>query len=218
MQLDLFNDILTTPQDKILVTALQDELPNTPVDKILFTGVGKINAAHALTRYLERHPDVRTVINYGTAGAAFGVTKGELIKCTTFVQGDMDCSLITEGPGVTYGDKDVFSNVLEFGTDGAICRTQDQFVTDLDALDLFQHLLEGRKFNCVDMEAYALAKVCVMMDRDFVCYKYISDDADEASDEEWEENVYKGEPLILNKLLDYGFKKYDSSTVKISNR
>lgn len=205
-QKDLFGSYWKEGNDYIVATALQSELPNSQLNRVLLTGVGKINAAHALTRFLERNPQVRTVINYGTAGAAHGVTKGELIKCTTFVQGDMDCSLITDGPGVTFADADKFSNVLNFGDDGFICRTQDQFVTNLETLDLFEKLLEGKKFNCVDMEAYALAKVCAMMDRDFICYKYISDDADSNADDEWEENVHKGEPLFYKALVDnHGF-------------
>lgn len=206
-QRDLFNMLRRENNDAVIVTALQAELPELLPEVILFTGVGKINATHVLTRYLERNPEIKTVINYGTAGAAYGVTKGELVRCTTFLQGDMDCSLITDGPGVTYADDQAVSGVLNFGSDGYVCRTQDQFVTDLHSLDLFQHLLEGRKFNCVDMEAYALAKVCAMMGRDFICYKYISDDADNNADDEWEENVAKGEPLFYEKLKEnHGYK------------
>ena len=113
-QKDLFGSYWKEGNDYIVATALQSELPNSQLNRVLLTGVGKINAAHALTRFLERNPQVRTVINYGTAGAAYGVTKGDLIRCTTFVQGDMDCSLITDGPGVTFADSDKFSNVLNF--------------------------------------------------------------------------------------------------------
>lgn len=206
MQKQLFPMLRYGMNDTLIVTALQSELPEAAPEVMLFTGVGKINATHALTQYLVRNKHIRRVINYGTAGAAYGVKKGELVKCTSFLQGDMDCSLITDGAGVTFADDKAVAGVLNFGTDGAVCRTQDQFVTDLDALDMFQHLLEGRKFNCVDMEAYALAKVCAYMDRDFICYKYISDDADSSADDEWEENVHKGEPLFYEALKEkHGF-------------
>ena len=207
MQTELFPVLRYGMNDTVVVTALQSELPEMAPEVILFTGVGKVNATHALTQYLVRNKHIRRVINYGTAGAAYGVKKGELVKWTTFLQGDMDCSLITDGPGVTFADDKAVAGVINFGTDGAVCRTQDQFVTDLDALDMFQHLLEGRKFNCVDMEAYALAKVCALMERDFICYKYISDDADSSADDEWEENVHKGEPLFYDILQkEHGFK------------
>lgn len=206
-QPELFPRLQNRMNDSIVVSALQTEIPQMAPDVVLFTGVGKVNAAHALTQYLVRNKHIKRVINYGTAGAAYGVKKGELIRCSTFIQGDMDCSLITDGPGVTFADQPAVAGVINFGTEGYICRTQDQFVTDLDTLDLFQELLEGRKFNCVDMEAYALAKVCALMDKDFICYKYISDDADSNADDEWEENVHKGEPLFYEALLNHGYTK-----------
>ena len=57
------------------------------------------------------------------------------------------------------------------------------------------------------MEAYALAKVCAMMDRDFICYKYISDDANDDADTEWKSNVANGEPMFYDILQkEHGFK------------
>lgn len=203
------NSLLAPDNSYIVVTALQSELPNMAPDKILFTGVGKVNAAYVLTRYLTAHPEVKTVINYGTAGKAYNVNKGELVKCTTFLQGDMDCGTLTGGPGITFGDKDIKSGALHFGDGGAICRTQDQFVTDLSVLDMFEHLVRYEKFNVVEMEAYALAKVCFEMERDFICYKYVSDDADTDDNGEWEENVAKGEPMFEKVLEEaHGFKRY----------
>jgi len=56
------------------------------------------------------------------------------------------------------------------------------------------------------MEAYALAKVCAMMERDFICYKYISDDANEDADNEWKTNVSNGEPKFYEILQrDHGY-------------
>src|SRR6056300_361969 len=128
IQTELFSHLRAPSENYIIVTALQSELPQCQPERILFTGVGKINATHVLTRYLERHPEIKTVINYGTAGAAHSVTKGKLVKCTTFIQGDMDCGELVGGPGITFGDESIMSNVLQFGTEGLICRTQDQFV------------------------------------------------------------------------------------------
>ena len=160
--------IMKQPTDEyIVVSALASELPNALPQKILFTGVGKVNATHILT---------------------------------TFIQGDMDCGPLTEGSGITFGDDVAISDVLNFGTDGLICRTQDQFIDEIESLDMLQHLLEGNKFNVVDMEAYALAKVCAYMNVDFICYKYVSDDANDEATTDWEDNVSKGEPLFYDIL------------------
>tara|TARA_R110001592_G_scaffold357960_1_gene661893 strand:- start:777 stop:1412 length:636 start_codon:yes stop_codon:yes gene_type:complete len=195
---------LRSPADEhLVVCALASELPEMLPERILFTGVGKINAAYVLTRYLTTHPEVKSVINYGTGGAAHQVKKGDLVQCTTFLQGDMDCGDLVDGPGITYGDDKATEGVIQFGTEGKICRTQDQFITDVDTLDMFQHLVMDNKFNVVDMEAYALAKVCTQMGKDFHCFKYISDDAEENAGTDWQDNVAKGEPLFYDILRSY---------------
>jgi|TARA_B100001057_G_C22653567_1_gene873064 adenosylhomocysteine nucleosidase len=196
-----FFPIMKQPTDEyIVVSALASELPNALPEKLLFTGVGKVNATHILTRYLVNNPQIRTVINFGTCGGIHGVKKGEIVKVTTFVQGDMYCGNLTEGKGITYGDDPAIAGTLNYGTEGVICRTQDQFVDNIETLDKLQYLLEGNKFNIVDMEAYALAKVCAYMNVDFICYKYVSDDADEEASDDWEENVHKGEDLFYDIL------------------
>jgi len=196
-------DLLRPINDSYLVvTALMQELPSQLPERILFTGVGKINATHKLTQYLTENPQISCVINYGTAGGAFEATKGDLLKCTTFIQGDMDCGGLVGGPGITYGDDMYISDVIDFGNGGAICRTQDQFCDNLDGIEMFEHLINDNKFNCIDMEAYALAKVCAMMGVDFHCYKYISDEADSDASSDWNDNVSKGEDLFYDVLRD----------------
>ena len=207
-QTSLFTHLTPEHDNYAIATALQNELPSMLPEKILFTGVGKINASHVLTRYLVSNPNITTVINYGTAGGAFGVEKGKLYKCTTFVQGDMDCgSKLGKGPGITYGDDPSVSDVIDFGTGGLICRSQDQFVESVHDLDLFQHLLNGEMFNVVDMEAYALAKVCALTGKNFLCYKFVSDDANENAAEDWHDNVANGEALFSKvSQVEFGFK------------
>ena len=42
------------------------------------------------------------------------------------------------------------------------------------------------------MEAYAIAKVCKLENIEFRCFKYISDNADENADNDWNKNLTKG--------------------------
>ena len=45
------------------------------------------------------------------------------------------------------------------------------------------------------------------MERDFICYKYISDDANKDADTEWKSNVANGEPMFYDILQkEHGFK------------
>ncbi len=92
MQTELFPALRYGMNDTVVVTALQSELPEMAPEVILFTGVGKVNATHALKQYLVRNKHIRRVINYGTASTAYGVKQGEIVKCTTFLQGELDCS------------------------------------------------------------------------------------------------------------------------------
>ena len=204
----LFPTMKPPTDEYLVVSALATELPDALPQNLLFTGVGKVNATHILTRYLVNNPQVKTVINYGTCGGIHGVNKGEIVKATTFVQGDMYCGNLTEGKGITFGDDTAIAGTINFGTDGVICRTQDQFVDNIETLDKLQYLLEGNRFNIVDMEAYALAKTCAYLNVDFICYKYVSDDANEDASGDWEENVSKGEDLFYNILeKEYNFER-----------
>ena len=53
----------------------------------------------------------------------------------------------------------------------------------------------------VDMEAYALAKVCHLRDIPFVSFKYITDGADEQAHEDWEANLASGIVEFKNQVL-----------------
>src|SRR6185295_3628038 len=71
---------------------------------VLFTGVGKVNASHALTRKLaEIHHAGRElphVINFGTAGSHTFAT-GTVVACRAFVQRDMDVTALGFPRGTT---------------------------------------------------------------------------------------------------------------------
>src|ERR1044071_5279184 len=64
---------------------------------VLFTGVGKINAAYHLTlklaEYRAQSLPPPLVVNFGTAGSS-QFERGALVSCSTFVQRDMDASQI----------------------------------------------------------------------------------------------------------------------------
>ena len=74
----------------------------------------------------------------------------------------------------------------------ATCGTGDCFVEDKS-----QYYGE-----VVDMEAYALAKVCYNYDVPFISFKYITDGADEQAHEDWEANLADGIVEFQKKVLD----------------
>jgi adenosylhomocysteine nucleosidase len=46
--------------------------------------------------------------------------------------------------------------------------------------------------DVVDMEAYAIAKVCKLENIEFKCFKYISDNADQNASNDWNTNLILG--------------------------
>lgn len=171
----------------IILVAIQEEAPRLSLrDNVFFTGIGKVNAAAVTAELIERHRP-RRVINFGTAG---GITVGSgLYQATRFVQRDMRCVGLGFKLGLTpYEHGDV---ILDLGGDGLTCSTGDDFVTDPD-LEIPADL--------VDMESYAIAKICHRRDVQFLCYKFVSDQANDNAYLDWAEMIAAGEQHYINQL------------------
>lgn len=152
---------------------------------VLYTGVGKVNAAIALTRRLaelaRNGAHLPLVVNFGTAGSAL-LPARTLVACRRFVDRDMDVGALGFAPGVTPFDE--LPPVIEFppafpALPEAVCGSGDSFATARHGMDC----------DVVDMEAYALAKACRRAGADFACAKFVSDGADEHAAEHWKANV-----------------------------
>jgi len=184
----------------LLVCALEVETQGQLHDyDVLYTGVGKVNATLKLTQKFGKYGSYipyDLVINYGTAGSR-KYKKGELVDCTKFIQRDMDVTGLGFQRGETPFEKQpplVIETESLFNPIGknATCGSGDSFVEDRS-----QYYGE-----VVDMEAYALSKVCYYYDVPFISFKYISDGADESSNDDWEENVSKGIKIFREKVVE----------------
>ena len=172
--------------NRIFVAALKEETPE--LDFFYFTGVGKINATYNLKKIIDKCKPSE-VINFGTAGSLKKNLKG-IIECTKFYQRDMDVSSLMDFKiGQT-----PFDNINEIinSNDGFSCGSGDNFVTKKIEIDV----------DVVDMEAYALAKVCKLENITFRCFKFISDNADEDAGNDWVKNCEKGAKLFKYKLQE----------------
>src|SRR5688572_28711928 len=149
---------------------------------ILYTGVGKVNAASALARRLAEirctGEPLPLVVNLGTAGSR-SIPAHSLVACDRFSQRDMDVSGLGFPRGVTPFDETpptiAFPRVFS-GLPHAACSTADSFATH-------EHKIDG---DVVDMEAFALARVCVAENVRFASAKYVTDGADSDSASHWE--------------------------------
>jgi adenosylhomocysteine nucleosidase len=149
---------------------------------LLYTGVGKVNAAMTLAKRLAElraaGAALPLVVNLGTAGSRH-VPAHSLVACNRFAQRDMDVSGMGLPVGVT--PFDATPSVLEFPPlftelPQLLCSTADSFATDL-------HAVTG---DVVDMEGFALARVCLAEGARFACAKYVTDGADGDSAQHWE--------------------------------
>jgi adenosylhomocysteine nucleosidase len=172
----------------LIVMALELEAQGVFRDagvEVLFTGLGKVNSAYRLARRLA---ELRTqgvtplVVNLGTAGSRH-FKAGSVVACRRFVQRDMDVTGLGFALGHTPFESEIpaeleFPEVfaeLPHGT----CATGDRFEAHSEALP----------WEVIDMEAYALAKVCFLDGVAFACAKFISDGADGSAGSDWEASL-----------------------------
>jgi adenosylhomocysteine nucleosidase len=176
------------PLNLLIVMALPVEAQGVFDDegvKVVFTGIGKVNAAYHLTRALNELRNAGSipnlVVNFGTAGSPVHLT-GTVLECTGFVQRDMDVT----GLGFALGETPFEDTPAILTLDAvfhqlpkATCATADRFETQSDRTN----------HELFDMEAYALAKVCYLEGVSFACAKYVTDGADHSSASSWEANL-----------------------------
>jgi adenosylhomocysteine nucleosidase len=185
--------------DTLIVFALENEAQGL-FDKFsaIFCGVGKVNAAYRLTQALmkwqrEHGRMPGRVLNLGSAGSP-SFKAGTLVNCTKFIQRDMDTTpLGTPAFATPFDDTPA---ALAYGLrfeeyEEGICGSGDNFVTD------------GKisPWNVMDMEGYALAKICMLEKVPFGCLKFITDGADGHAANTWEEAL-KDAARDLRTALD----------------
>mgnify|MGYP003589846942 CR=1 FL=1 len=154
-----------------------------------YSGIGKINAAFKAYEVIQK-TGCKTILNLGTAGSSF-FDAHALVEVTQFVQRDMDVSPLGFAVGETPMDAD---SPAEIGLEKyfphlaqGVCGTGDSFETGTP------------KVACqlVDMEGYALAKVCQKLGVRLISVKYISDGANDTAHLDWEDNLLLGAQKLL---------------------
>jgi adenosylhomocysteine nucleosidase len=171
----------------VILVALPEELDASLVDcPVVYTGVGLSNAAMmTYDAIIEHSPD--RIINYGSAGALKQHTG--LLSIAAVCQRDADCSPLRER-GFMLGE-----NILYYqsGNTGIRCGSGNNFVTDPDQWTL-DHC------DIVDMELWAIAKVCDLHKIPWTSMKWISDNADGEAGSTWESALKAGETAFVKWL------------------
>jgi len=149
--------------------------------EVLYCGLGKVNASYHLTRRLTRAHDFPFILNMGSAGSHHFNT-GMVVAADRFVQRDMDVS----GLGFPLGETpfDATPAIISFPKRFAdlphgICGSGDSFLQGPSPVPA----------EIIDMEAFALAKICLHEAVPFACVKYITDGADHNASQDWQERL-----------------------------
>ena len=176
----------------LVVTAIDDELDTERAPEgveVIYSGVGKVNAASAATLSLGvLRPSL--VINYGTAGKINEQLRG-LVEVAHVVQRDMMAMpLAPRGRTPFSSDLDRLSS----GHGDVICGTGDSFVTSSDPW------LNENNIDIVDMELFAIAHVCQRHSMPWRAFKFITDDANDFAAEHWTANVADGQQLFWDAV------------------
>ena len=152
------------------IIALPEEAEGLKGHSIYLSGCGKVNATIATMEAIDA--GAKRIINYGTAGAVGDISG--LVEVTGYVDRDMDVRPLGFRLGQT-----PFEEGIRIGRKGLVVGSGDSFAIGKPEIEC----------DIVDMEAYALAKTCRNLGKDFVSYKYISDDGNA---DDWEKNCSKG--------------------------
>lgn len=155
-----------------------------------YSGIGKVNAAFKAYEVISK-TGCKTVLNLGTAGSSV-FDAHTLVEVTEFVQRDMDVSPLGFPVGTTPLDSEYPAGIilepyfqnLPQGT----CGTGDNFETGTPKVPC----------NLVDMEGYAIAKVCKKLGVRLISVKYITDGANDTAHLDWEENLLLGAQKLLS--------------------
>lgn len=160
--------------------------------EVIYCGIGKVNAAYALMQRLASGDCPPLVLNLGSAGSHHFLT-GELVEVTELVQRDMDLTGLGFERGCTPFEEDpallqltpAFPSLPQ-----GRCGTGDSFLQNACVMGS----------QLVDMEAYALAKICARKQLTFQCVKYITDGADHAASQDWQTNLCRAADAFVQLL------------------
>lgn len=169
------------PQRPLLVCALAEEAGHLHAGDlpVLITGVGKVQAAVAVTWALSTaRPSL--LVNLGTAGALRdGLTGTHVIH--RVIQHDLNSEAIFQVTGQAVGlPIDISGHAARYSAQHVVLATGDSFIDDTAVrTQLAEHA------HLVDMEGYAVAAAATAMNVPVVCVKEVSDSAEEQAATTW---------------------------------
>lgn len=169
-------------------------------------GIGKVNAA-AATAYLIASEKADMILNAGLSGAVSGLKREDMIAGESYIECDFDLTAIGYAPGekcdgqksLLTADEKLLAYALESkGISKAKCGTGDIFLSDKAKKEYFKETFSIQSF---DMETGAIASVCEKAGIPMLSLRKISDDADDASVEDYREMNDRKESCLTELLV-----------------
>jgi adenosylhomocysteine nucleosidase len=177
----------------LIITALESELKREALPsgvEIVYSGIGKINAAMTSIKAIHQYSP-KKIVNFGTAGKIKPELQG-LLEIGKVIQRDM----VAE-PLAPRGSTPFCKRPQEYLSTGQfLCGTGDSFVISKDPW------LHSQGVDVVDMELFAIAAIAHDHQIPWQSFKYITDDANENSGDEWQAKVHHGQDLFLERVRD----------------
>ena len=128
----------------------------------------------------------RLVLNFGSVGRVRPGPHG-LLEVARVLQRDMLAEPLAPRGSTPFHDG---PHALESGWPGVVCATGDSFVTGPDAW------FGAQGVDVVDMELFAIAAVCRSQGVAWRALKFVSDEANAESGQDWAANLRIGEQLF----------------------
>jgi adenosylhomocysteine nucleosidase len=161
---------------------------------VIFTGVGKINAASAAHHAVAQ--GFRKIVNIGSCGS-LSIPVAQVVQIGRAIQ-DIDATPLC-GYGETPFEDDSHQIILDPSLD-ATCFSTDYFYDSKQNPKYSPSYLKSIQSSTVfDMECYAQAKVCRGLGVSYRSYKWVSDSGDGS---DWQENCRIGLGALLSLLAE----------------
>jgi adenosylhomocysteine nucleosidase len=169
-----------------VVMALQEESKGkieTCGYPVHYTGIGLISAAQKTTEIILKYQP-KIILNLGSAGS-FDLPVGSLVEVTTVCLRQRSLPFISKPIAVA-----AFTDLSK-----VYCGSADFVETKKQQDD--------QAYNIMDMEAYAIAKVAQMYGTQFHCVKYITDQSNQNTFQDWKKNLETATILLQQTLKQY---------------
>ncbi len=189
------------------------EIPfGNAIIRTVLCGIGKVNAAVAATLLIEEGVDI--LVNFGLSGGINGVSRGQTIVASKFLEHDFDLTAlgysVGEKPNQDYiytADERLVKAFEESykGIKIGTVVTGDSFICDPKVRDML-----CERFNAIacDMETAAIAYCASANGVPFVSVRRVSDDAGDTAINDYRE---------MNSLADSNLMKIVFDTLKTLN-